>query len=255
MLNMNRSLIVGLVLAIVVADGVWAQENDTMACMYEPCEMMEEYEVPPLPYAYDSLEPSIDEQTMKFHHDVHFAGYTRKMNNALKALAEANMMDGMSVESMLNNLDMIEMQNASLAKLFRNNAGGYLNHKMYFSTLSPEKQELSPDSGLAKAIDDKFGSFEAFQDAMTKNASSVFGSGWSQLVMDPSSGEVMIKSYANQDSPYLDGLYPLLGVDVWEHAYYLNYGPKRADYIGKWWDIINYKAVEEAFDKAMETSQ
>merc|ERR1739848_449967 len=178
------------------------------------------------------------------------------MNNALKALAEANMMDGMGVETMLNNLEMIEMQNASLAKLLRQNGGGYLNHKMYFETFDPEgSKEPSPDSGLAKAIDSKFGSFKAFQDEMTKNASSVFGSGWSQLVMDPSSGEVMIKSYANQDSPYLDGLYPLLGVNVWEHAYYLNYGPKRADYINKWWDILNFKAVEEAFDKAMEPSK
>jgi len=230
-----------------------AASNVTM-CAYEPCDIQAaaDYTVPPLPYPYDSLEPEIDNQTMTFHHDRHFAGYTKKMN---KALADMAGMDGTStVEEMMSTLPTVlatagpSGEPDASATAFRKNGGGYLNHKMYFATMSPEPQsEPTPGSPLAQAIDTSFGSWADFQEEMTNAAATVFGSGWAFLVLDPVTGELSVIQKPNQDSPYMDGLIPLLGIDVWEHAYYLLRGPDRGDYISAWWDVVDLAKVEEAF--------
>lgn len=252
----SRRVIALIAITLLYASEVRSENTTSLACMFDPCEVVQEYELPPLGYPYDSLEPHIDNQTMNFHHDVHFAGYTRKMNAALKTLQENNLLnETMNVESILGMLNTIDIDPDVKTALI-NNGGGYLNHKMYFDTMNPEGQrEPSKDSPLAEAIDKQFGSFKKFQEEMTQNASSVFGSGWSQLAMNPSTGELMIKSYPNQNSPYLEGLLALLGLDVWEHSYYLKYGPKRADYIKNWWEVVDFKPVEDAYDKAMQASK
>lgn len=250
----------------VLADGhtntSTSTSMSTAMCLYEPCQVEQEYTVPDLPYPYDSLEPSIDNQTMTFHHDRHFAGYTKKMN---AALAEMNGADGMNatVEEMMSNLlttsgdgdgDGDGGDTAQDITGFRRNGGGYLNHKMYFATMGPEGQrEPSTDSALDQAIASSFGNFSALQEEMSGAAQTVFGSGWAFLVYDPVTEGLAVIQKPNQDSPYMDGLIPLLGIDVWEHAYYLLRGPDRGDYISAWWSVVDFKPVEEAFDQITST--
>lgn len=197
------------------------------------------FELPALPYAYDALEPSIDARTMQIHHGKHHAGYTNNLNNALEgqdALADK------SIEEILANLDSVP---EAIRTAVRNNGGGYINHSLFWSIMSPNGGG-EPEGELADAINLAFGSFADFKAAFTKAAGTRFGSGWAWLYVDHS-GNLVVDSTPNQDTPLMDGNTPILGLDVWEHAYYLNYQNRRPDYIGAWWDVVNWSAVAANF--------
>ena len=195
------------------------------------------YEVPPLPYAYDALEPHIDEATMRLHHDKHHQAYVDKANAAL----EGTEWDGKPIEEVLQNLDALP---ADKQKAVRNNGGGHYNHSLFWEWMSPDGGG-EPSGALADAINSAFGSFSDFQGAMKETGVNQFGSGWAWLV-DTGSGLAVVGS-ANQDNPISSGQTPLLGVDVWEHAYYLKYQNKRPDYIDAWWNVVNWDAVAERY--------
>lgn len=199
------------------------------------------FELPPLPYAEDALEPHIDSRTMSIHHDKHHAGYTNNLNNAL----EGTEWQDKSVEEILRNIERIP-QNIRTA--VRNNGGGYANHRLFWKIMSPDGGG-EPGGNLAQAIVDAFGSFDAFKDKLSKAAAGQFGSGWGWLVVT-GDGSLDVYSTPNQDSPYMQGDTPILGVDVWEHAYYLNYQNRRADYISAWWNTIDWDQVAQNYNAA-----
>lgn len=199
------------------------------------------FELPPLPYAEDALEPHIDARTMSIHHDKHHAGYTNNLNNAL----EGTEWQDRSIEDILRNIDQIPQDKRTAV---RNNGGGYANHRLFWNIMSPDGGG-QPSGELAQAINDAFGSFDAFKDKLSKAAAGQFGSGWGWLVVK-SDGSLDVYSTANQDSPHMQGDTPILGVDVWEHAYYLNYQNRRADYISAWWNTVNWDQVAENFNAA-----
>lgn len=196
------------------------------------------FQLPNLPYAYDALEPHIDARTMEIHHTKHHNGYTSKLNAAI----EGTDMEGKSIEEILSGLDM---SNTAV----RNNGGGYFNHCLYWEVMSPDGGG-SPDGALASAINDAFGSFEGFKDAFSNAAATRFGSGWAWLCVHKG-GKVDICSTPNQDNTLMPnvgcGGYPILGIDVWEHAYYLHYQNRRPDYIEAFFNVINWKKVSEAY--------
>jgi superoxide dismutase, Fe-Mn family len=198
------------------------------------------YEVPPLPYDYSALEPHIDEQTMHLHHDKHHQAYVDKANAALEGTEWADK----PVEEVLKNLDSLP---DSIRTAVRNNAGGHANHSFFWQIMSPDGGG-QPDGDLAAAIEQAFGSFDSFKDELKQGGVNRFGSGWSWLVHDGSG--VAVTSTANQDSPVSDGQVPLLGVDVWEHAYYLKYQNRRPDYIDAWWNVVNWPEVARRFASA-----
>ena len=193
------------------------------------------YEVPDLPYAYNALEPHIDEQTMRIHHDKHHQAYVDKANAALAGTD----FDGKSIEEVLKNLDSLP---ADKQKAVRNNGGGHYNHSLFWEWMSPDGGG-EPDGDLAEAINSAFGSFSDFQAKFKETGVNQFGSGWSWLVHD-GSGLAVVGS-PNQDNPVSQGQTPLLGVDVWEHAYYLKYQNRRPDYIDAWWHTVNWSKVSE----------
>jgi Fe-Mn family superoxide dismutase len=194
------------------------------------------YTVPPLPYAYDALEPSIDKATMEFHHDKHHQAYVDKLNQALEGSEWADR----PIEDVLQNLDKLgDKKNA-----VKNNGGGHYNHSMFWENMSPDGGG-EPSGALADAIAQAFGSFAALQAKMKETGVNQFGSGWSWLVRD-GSGLAIVGS-ANQDSPISNGQTELLGVDVWEHSYYLKYQNRRPDYIDAWWNVVNWPRVAERF--------
>lgn len=197
------------------------------------------FELPKLPYAYDALEPSIDARTMEIHHSKHHAGYTAKLNAAV----EGTDLEGKSIEEILQNLDM---SNGAV----RNNGGGFFNHCLFWEVMSPNGGG-NPSGDLAAAIDKSFGSFEAFKDAFAKAAATQFGSGWAWLCVHPG-GELKVCGTANQDNTLMPGIgcggTPVLGLDVWEHAYYLNYQNRRPDYIEAFFNVINWEVVAEKFN-------
>jgi superoxide dismutase, Fe-Mn family len=195
------------------------------------------YEVPPLPYGYDALEPHIDEQTMKLHHDKHHQAYVDKANAALEGTEWADK----DVEEVLKDLSSLP---DDIRTAVRNNAGGHANHSFFWQIMGPDGGG-APDGDLASAIDDAFGSFDSFKDELKAAGVNRFGSGWSWLVHDGSGLAVL--STANQDSPVTDGQTPLLGVDVWEHAYYRKYQNRRPDYIDAWWNVVNWAEVANRF--------
>jgi Fe-Mn family superoxide dismutase len=195
------------------------------------------YEVPALPYDYDALEPHIDEATMKVHHDKHHQAYVDKANAAL----EGTEWDGKPIEEVLQNLDALP---ADKQKAVRNNGGGHYNHSLFWTWMSPDGGG-EPSGALADAINSAFGSFSDFQGKLKETGVNQFGSGWAWLV-DTGSGLAVVGT-ANQDNPISGGQTPLLGVDVWEHAYYLKYQNKRPDYIDAWWNVVNWDAVAERY--------
>jgi Fe-Mn family superoxide dismutase len=195
------------------------------------------YEVPALPYAYDALEPHIDEATMRVHHDKHHQAYVDKVNAAL----EGTEWDGKPIEEVLQNLDALP---SDKQKAVRNNGGGHYNHSLFWEWMSPDGGG-EPSGALADAINSSFGSFPDFQSQFKETGVNQFGSGWSWLV-DTGSGLAVVGT-ANQDNPISSGQTPLLGVDVWEHAYYLKYQNKRPDYIDAWWNVVNWEAVAERY--------
>jgi Fe-Mn family superoxide dismutase len=197
------------------------------------------YSVPPLPYAYDALEPHIDKATMEFHHDKHHQAYVDKANAALEGSEWADK----PVEDVLKNLDSLGDKKGAV----KNNGGGHYNHSLFWESMSPAGGG-EPDGALASAIDAAFGSFADFKAKVKETGVNQFGSGWSWLVHD-GSGLAIVGS-ANQDSPISDGKAPLLGVDVWEHAYYLKYQNRRPDYLDAFWNVVDWGKVAERFDSA-----
>ena len=198
------------------------------------------YSVPDLPYDYNALEPHIDEATMRVHHDKHHQAYVDKANAALEGTEWADK----PIEDVLKNLSSLP---AEKQKPVRNNGGGHYNHSLFWEWLSPNGGG-QPGGALAQAIDSAFGSFDDFKSKFKDGGVNQFGSGWSWLVHDGSG--LALVSTANQDSPISDSKAPLLGVDVWEHAYYLKYQNKRPDYIDAFWNVVNWDKVAELFDAA-----
>ncbi len=198
------------------------------------------YEVPALPYDYNALEPHVDEATMRVHHDKHHQAYVDKANAALEGTGH----EGKPVEEVLRALDSLP---ADKQGPFRNNGGGHFNHSLFWETMSPDGGG-EPQGELATAISSTFGSFDAFKEQFEAAGVARFGSGWVWLVLD--GGELKITSTANQDSPVLEGQVPLVGNDVWEHAYYLQYQNKRPDYLKAWWNVVNWPKVAERFSAA-----
>jgi Fe-Mn family superoxide dismutase len=198
------------------------------------------YEVPDLPYAYDALEPHIDEATMKVHHDKHHQAYVDKANAALEGTEWADA----DVEDVLKSLDSLP---ADKQGPVRNNAGGHYNHSLFWEMLSPDGGG-APEGDLGAAIDEAFGSFDAFKDEFNNAGITRFGSGWAWLVWDGSG--LAVVSTANQDSPVSDGQVPLLGADVWEHAYYLKYQNRRPDYLDAFWNVVNWDYVASRLAEA-----
>ena len=198
------------------------------------------YEVPPLPYDYAALEPHIDEQTMHFHHDKHHQAYVDKANAALEGTEWADK----TVDEVLQNLAALPEAKQGPV---RNNAGGHYNHSLFWESMSPDGGG-EPTGALGEAIGSTFGSFADFQAKIKETGIKQFGSGWSWLILDGSS--LQIVGSANQDTPLSDGKTPLVGVDVWEHAYYLKYQNRRPDYIEAWFNVVNWPAVAAEFEKA-----
>ncbi len=191
--------------------------------------------LPELPYAHDALEPHIDARTMQIHHGKHHNGYTNKLNAALEGHDD---LAGKSIEELLRGINELP---ESVQGGVRNNGGGFANHSLFWATMSPNGGG-APTGDLAAAIDSTFGSFDAFKEAFSKAAGTRFGSGWAWLVVDAEGG-LHVYSTANQDSPYMQGHTPILGLDVWEHAYYLNYQNRRPDYVAAFWNVVDWNAV------------
>jgi Fe-Mn family superoxide dismutase len=200
------------------------------------------FTVPELPYAYDALEPHIDAQTMQIHHDKHHQAY---VDNANKALEGTEWADG-PVEELLKSLDSLPQDKRTPVQ---NNVGGHANHTLFWEIMGPSGRN-EPGEGIAAAINAKFGSFEDFKKTINQNGVTRFGSGWSWLVWNGS--ELEAYSTPNQDSPLMQGHVPILGVDVWEHAYYLKYQNRRPDYLEAWWSVVNWDAVDARFDATQE---
>ena len=199
------------------------------------------YELPALPYAHDALEPHIDARTMEIHHGKHHQAYINNVNGALEGNEE---LAGKSVEDLVSDLDSVP---EDIRGAVRNNGGGHANHSLFWSVMGPGKGG-EPTGELGAAIDATFGGFDAFTEAFAAAGMTRFGSGWAWLVVDGDS--LAVTSTANQDSPLMEGKTPLLGLDVWEHAYYLNYQNRRPDYIGAFWNVVDWDAVAARFSAA-----
>jgi Fe-Mn family superoxide dismutase len=195
------------------------------------------YEVPALPYAYDALEPHIDEQTMKLHHDKHHQTYVDKVNAALEGTEWADR----PIEEVLKNLDSIPQDKRGAV---RNNGGGHYNHSLFWESMAPDGGG-APSGDLGSAIEQAFGSFDDFKTKVNDAGANQFGSGWAWLVWDGQG--LAVESSPNQDTPLSSGKTPLLGVDVWEHAYYLKYQNRRPEYLGAWWNTVNWTKVAERY--------
>ncbi|MBY0122376.1 superoxide dismutase [Bacillus sp. S/N-304-OC-R1] len=199
------------------------------------------FELPQLPYAYDALEPHIDKETMNIHHTKHHNTYVTNLNNALEGNEE---LLSKSVEEVISNLDAVP---EAARTAVRNNGGGHANHTLFWQVISPNGGG-EPTGELAEAIKSKFGSLDSFKEEFTKAATTRFGSGWAWLAVN--NGELEVTSTPNQDSPLMEGKTPILGLDVWEHAYYLNYQNRRPDYIGAFWNIVNWDEVSKRYNAA-----
>ena len=193
------------------------------------------FKLPELGYAYNALEPHIDAQTMEIHHSKHHAAYTNNLNAALEKHPD---LQGREAEDLIRNLLSVP---EDIRTAVRNNGGGYINHNLFWQIMQPGGSN-KPTGKLASEIDSTFGGFDAFKEAVAKAGTTRFGSGWAWLVAD-AGGKLQVTSTPNQDSPISDGLTPLLGLDVWEHAYYLKYQNKRPDYITAWWNVVNWDVV------------
>jgi Fe-Mn family superoxide dismutase len=198
------------------------------------------YEVPPLPYDYAALEPTIDEQTMHLHHDKHHQAYVDKANGALEGTEWADK----PIAEVIANLDALPDDKRGVV---RNNGGGHLNHSLFWEAMSPDGGG-EPSGALGDAINDAFGSFDAFKEQFEAAGVNQFGSGWAWLVLD--GGALKVTSSANQDNPITGGATPLVGNDVWEHAYYLTYNNRRPEYLKAWWNVVNWDKVAERYAAA-----
>jgi Fe-Mn family superoxide dismutase len=198
--------------------------------------------LPPLPYAYDALEPYIDAETMELHHDRHHAAYVNNYNSAIEDYPD---LQARGVEDLLRNLDTIP---EDVRITIRNNGGGHVNHSLFWQIMSPDGGG-EPQGELAEQINQTFGSFAEFQSAFEEAGTRQFGSGWVWLVAD-NEGNLQITTTLNQDNPIMEGAFPIMGNDVWEHAYYLNYRNRRAEYLNAWWNVVNWEAVGQRYEQA-----
>jgi Fe-Mn family superoxide dismutase len=201
------------------------------------------FEVPALPYDYNALEPHIDEQTMRVHHDKHHQAYVDNANKALEGTEWADR----PLEAILANLDLLPEDRQTAA---RNNVGGHANHSLFWEIMSPDGGG-EPTGSLGAAIESTFGSLDELKSAVNDAGVKRFGSGWSWLIHDGTG--LAVKSTPNQDSPLMDDDVPILGIDVWEHAYYLKYQNRRPDYLAAWWNVVNWEAVQKQYDQALAT--
>lgn len=199
------------------------------------------HELPPLPYAYNALEPYIDERTMQIHHDLHHGGYVKNLNAALEGHAD---LQQKSIEDLLKSLKSVP---DAIRTAVRNNGGGHYNHTIFWNTMAPNAGG-EPGGKLGEAIAKTFGSFDAFKEQFAKAAATRFGSGWAWLVKN-ADGSLAVTSTPNQDNPISDGQFPLVGIDVWEHAYYLKYQNRRPEYVTNWWSVVNWNAVAKRFGR------
>jgi Fe-Mn family superoxide dismutase len=200
------------------------------------------HEVPALPYDYAALEPHIDEQTMRIHHDKHHAAYVTNLNNAL---ANAPELANLPVEQLIRQLDKVP---EGVRTAVRNNGGGHANHSLFWKIMGPNAGG-APSGRLADAINSTFGGADQLKQQLAAAGAARFGSGWAWLLVD-AAGNLKVESTPNQDNPLMDGKTPLLGVDVWDHAYYLKYQNRRPDYLAAWWNTINWNAVAENYSRA-----
>jgi Fe-Mn family superoxide dismutase len=199
------------------------------------------YTLPPLAYPYNALEPHIDARTMEIHHTKHHQAYINNVNNALKAHAD---LESKSVEELISNMNAIP---EDIRNVVRNNGGGHANHTFFWSIIGPNAGG-QPKANVAAAINQSFGSFDAFKEKFAQAATTRFGSGWAWVTV-AKDGKLEISSSPNQDSPLMEGKTPILGIDVWEHAYYLHYQNRRPDYIAAFWNVVNWQEVENRFNK------
>ncbi len=197
------------------------------------------HELPPLPYGYDALEPTIDQETMTLHHDKHHGTYVNNLNAALEKYPE---LQSKSAEELISDLNSVP---EDIRTAVRNNGGGHVNHTMFWEIMSPNGGG-EPTGPIADAIRETFGSFEDFKKQFNDAGAKRFGSGWVWLVRT-SDGKLQITSTANQDNPLMEGQYPIMGNDVWEHAYYLTYRNRRAEYLEAWWNVVNWDAINQRF--------
>jgi len=202
---------------------------------------MAKFELPELPYAYDALEPTIDKETMNIHHTKHHNTYVTKLNGALEGHSD---LESKSLNDLISNLDAVP---EDIRTAVRNNGGGHANHSLFWKVLSPNGGG-KPTGTLASKIDEKFGSFDEFKEAFESAAATRFGSGWAWLVVN--NGELEITSTPNQDNPVMEGQTPLLGLDVWEHAYYLKYQNRRPEYAKAFWNVVNWDEVAKNYEAA-----
>jgi len=200
------------------------------------------FEVPQLKFAFDALEPAIDARTMEIHHGKHHGGYVANLNKALESAPEFY---SKPIDEILRSINSVP---EAIRTAVRNNGGGHANHSLFWDVLNPGGNR-EPSGALLKEIEKTFVSLDAFMEKFTNAAATRFGSGWAWLVVDGDK-KLQVYSTANQDSPYMDGHKPILGLDVWEHAYYLNYQNRRPDYIKAFWSVVNWSFVEQEFDKA-----
>ncbi len=202
---------------------------------------MSKFELPELPYAYDALEPTIDKETMNIHHTKHHNTYVQGLNGALEGHSD---LQDKNLEELLTSIDSLPEE---IRTPVRNHGGGHANHSLFWKVLSPNGGG-NPKGEVAEKIDAKFGSFDAFKEEFQKAAAARFGSGWAWLVVN--NGELEIMSTPNQDSPIMEGKTPILGLDVWEHAYYLNYQNRRPEYAQKFWEVVNWDEVDKNYNEA-----
>jgi Fe-Mn family superoxide dismutase len=198
------------------------------------------FELPPLPYDFSALEPHIDARTMEIHHDRHHGTYVNNLNGAIQKHPE---LEAKSVEDLLSDLSSVP---DDIRTVVRNNGGGHYNHSIFWQIMSPDGGG-EPSGEVAEAISEAFGDFASFKDTLSKAAIGQFGSGWGWLYL--SGGRLSIKGFPNQDNPIMDGGVPIMGVDVWEHAYYLKYQNKRPDYVAAWWNTVNWSAVNDRYSE------
>ena len=199
------------------------------------------FELPPLPYDYNALEPYIDTQTMQLHHDKHHAAYVNNLNAALK---DNSQFSSMNVDDLMRHIKDVP---DSVRTAVQNNGGGHSNHSMFWQIMKPNGGG-QPTGALANAINSTFGSFDTFKTQFNDAGVKRFGSGWTWLVLDQS-GKLSVISSANQDSPLMNGMYPVMGNDVWEHAYYLKYQNRRPDYLNAWWNVVNWDEVAKRYQQ------
>ncbi|MGB3511846.1 MAG: superoxide dismutase [Microcoleaceae cyanobacterium] len=201
------------------------------------------FQLTALPYEYDALEPYIDGKTMQFHHDKHYAGYISKLNAAIAKYPE---LKDKSAEDLLGNLNTVP---EDIRTAVRNNGGGYLNHKMFWEIMTPNGGGEA-QGNIANAIQESFSSFDNFKEQFNQAGLGRFGSGWAWLILNKD-GKLEITNTPNQDSPFLAGNYPIMGNDVWEHAYYLKYQNRRADYLNAWWNVVNWPEINRRYEQAI----